>query len=271
MAEFTAYCDESGQRNYGLKTDRFFVVAGVILPADEVCHLEDELRGLKRAFWGKPDIEILSNWIRREEQRLAHYTQPHGIGLPEINDLICALYRWLPNTSITVVAGVVDKPLMEQTYKDPHYPGTVSYTFFLQRYQLFLANRAGMGSVVFDDPAGKSPGGFEWRDLLPRLHQRLKTYGCPYTAARFPNIGSVTLADSQSSGFIQIADLVAYNTFRQFRDHGKEWEDPRVQQLPMYDHFARIVNLFDLGPGGRLDGYGIAKWPLQQRVAWGMN
>ena len=55
----------------------------------------------------------------------------------------------------------------------PHYAGTVAYTMFLQRYQKFMSKKAASGSVVFDDPAGKSPGGHEWRDLLQKLHGSL--------------------------------------------------------------------------------------------------
>ena len=51
---FLAYCDESGQRDYGPKTDKFFVVASVLVPTVDAPHLEDEIRGLKRAFWVTP-------------------------------------------------------------------------------------------------------------------------------------------------------------------------------------------------------------------------
>jgi hypothetical protein len=266
-ASYLAYCDESGQRDYGPKTDRYFVVAGVLAPALDAPHLEDEIRGLKRAFWGNPDIEIKSNWIRQPEQRQKHYTAPHGIELPDINALISALYRWLPKSGLVVVAGVVDKPLMQQKYKKPHYAGAVSYTMFLQRFQKYLSKRRATGSVVFDDPAGKSPGGYEWRTLLQRQHNLLKKNGCPYTSATFPDVGPITFSDSKATTFIQIADLIAYNTFRQFRAHGKEWEDSSVAKFPMYEHFHFVAHLFDLGPHRRLDGYGIAKWPIGNKVA----
>lgn len=102
---FLAYCGESGQRDYGPKTDKFFVVASVLVPATDAPHLEDEIRGLKRTFWGNPDIEIKSNWIRRPTERQKRYTDPHGIDLKEIDQLISALYRWLPRSPLTLLAG----------------------------------------------------------------------------------------------------------------------------------------------------------------------
>jgi hypothetical protein len=192
--------------------------------------------------------------------------RPHGFDLKEINALISALYLWLPRSPITLLAGVVDKQLMQGKYKNPHYPGAVAYTMFLQRFQKFLSKRSATGCVIFDDPSGKSPGGFEWRKLLNRQHNLLKKNGCPYTETTFPDVGPVTFADSKVTVFVQLADLVAYNTFRQFRTYGKEWEDPKVIQMPTYEHFKYIAGSFDVGPSRRLDGYGIAKWPVLTKV-----
>lgn len=265
---YLAYCDESGQRDYGPGTDKYFVVAGALVPAAEAPHLEDEIRGIKRAFWGRPDIEIKSNWIRIPHQRTKHYTDPHGLGVKEIDGLVNALYSWLKKSPVTFIAGVVDKPLMQTKYVQPHYPGSVSYNMFLQRYQKFLAKRDATGSVVFDDPSGKSPGGHKWRELLQRQHSKLKKNGCPYTGTEFPEVGAITFADSKASVFVQIADIVAYNTFRQFRDHGKHWDEPSGSTLPLYEHFATVLPLFDMGPQRQFAGYGVAKWPLRKKVQW---
>jgi hypothetical protein len=139
---------------------------------------------------------------------------------------------------------------------------------FLQRYQKYLSKRQAQGSVVFDDPSGKSPGGFEWRTLLQRQHSILKKRGCPYTKTQFGDVGPITFTDSKTSPFVQVADLVAYNTFRQFRTHGSVWDDPRAKSLPLYDHFSEIIALFDRGPSHQFAGYGVAKWPLANRVSW---
>lgn len=271
-SSYVIFCDESGQRDYGPGTDDYFVVAGVVVDALEASHLENELRGLKRAFWGKPDIEIKSNWLRQPAERQKRYTEPHGIGLPEIEKLMSAVYAWLANTPIVFLAGVVDKPLMKKNYGDnAHYAGGVAYDIILQRFQKFSLKRQAVGNVIFDDPAGKSPGGFEWQELLQKQHAKLKKHGCPYSGAAFPNIGTLTFADSKGSQFIQLADLVAYNTFRQFRTHGKEWEHPKSSEWPMYKYFAEMSSLFDKSPQGVVAGYGIAKWPVENKIQWSVS
>lgn len=265
---FLAYCDESGQRDYGPKTDPYFVVAAVVAAATDVPHLEDELRGLKRTFWGNPEIELKSNWIRQPSERQKHYTIPHGIGPKDIEEFVGGMYRWLRKVPIVLLAGVVDKIQMQSKYTKPHYAGGVAYTMFLQRFQKLLAKRAATGSVVFDDPAGKSPGGHEWRTLLQRQHALLKKQGCPYTRTTFNAVGPLTLVDSRTSAFVQLADIVSYNTFRQFRDHGLAWEDASRKTLPLYEHFGTVASLFDRGPNGEFAGHGVAKWPVAKKIAW---
>ena len=84
----------------------------------------------------------------------------------------------------------------------------------------------------------------------------------------FANIGALTFADSAATSFVQIADLVSYNTFRQFRDHGATYDDPEAKKLPIYEHFGNIVHLFETGPTGVFSGFGIAKWPVKAKKHW---
>jgi len=265
---YRAFCDESGQRDYGPGTDRYFVVAAVVVPLAEAEDLAVELAGLKRAYWGVTDVELKSNWIRQPGERQKHYLDPYGVSLADINSFVDGLYRWICNSPVKLLAGVVDKLLMQNRYISPHYPGGVAYDMFLQRFQKFLAKRHGTGDVHFDDPSGKSPGGSTWRTLLQKQHTRLKRFGCPYTQATFPNVEDLAFVDSAKQPFVQVADVVAYNTFRQFRDHGADWEKAGAKSLPLYSHFAEVVPAFDTGPGGEFSGFSVAKWPIETRVRW---
>lgn len=268
MPSLTLYCDESGQRDYGKGTDKFFVVSGVMVKDEDATHLEDEIRGLKRAHWGNPEIEIKSNWIRQPKERIKHYTEKHGIGSHEIDELLVALIKWIKKAPIKFFSGVVDKPGMQTKYPAPHYAGAVAYTMLIQRFQKFLHSSGNTGNIIFDDPSGKSPGGFEWRTLLKKQHSKLKQAGCPYTRIKFDNIGALNFANSESSAFIQIADLVSYNTFRQFREHGSVYDDPDANSLPLYPQFGEILGSFDRDSSGVFAGIGIAYWPHRAKNKW---
>ena len=267
MADYVLFCDESGQRDYGPKTDRYFVVAGVAVKEADVENLNDELRGLKRAFCGVPNLELKSNWIRIPDMRRKHYLDKHGLAPSDIDALVDSVIKWVRNAPITFIAGVVNKPGMEDKYVKPHYPGTVAYTLTMQRFQGFLNTKGGDGDVVFDDPAGKSPKGNEWRELLRRLHGRLRRDGCPYTGNDLDDIGAFSLADSAEETFVQIADIVSYNTFRQFRDHGTAYDNPATDTLMLYPQFSEIAGKFHQR-AKVFAGEGIALWPASSRNKW---
>ena len=97
---------------------------------------------------------------------------------------------------------------------------------------------------------------------------KLKRFGCPYTATKFDDIGALNFADSTSSAFIQLADIVAYNTFRQFRDHGAVYDDPSAKKLDLYPQFEAILGSFDRDASGVFAGRGIAYWPSRAKNKW---
>lgn len=138
---YHAFLDESGQREYGKATDPYYVVAGVIAPHDKVAEFEAELKGLKRAFFRSTEVEIKSNWIRQPQERAQHYLDPHGIGDDRLTAFVSSLYDWLNASPLSIIAAVVDKPLMLTQYSNAHHPSGVAYLTFVQRYQKFLASR----------------------------------------------------------------------------------------------------------------------------------
>jgi hypothetical protein len=67
---------------------------------------------------------------------------------------------------------------------------------------------------------------------------------------------------------LQVADVVAYNVYRQFREYGEEWETRGLPVLPSYEWFSRLLEKFRKGPNGRIQGFGVAKIPLRTQVRW---
>ena len=91
------------------------------------------------------------------------------------------------------------------------------------------------------------------------------SFSCPQPPPRF--------VDSAGSDMVQVADLAAYNVFRQFRDYGEQWETSGGPgtKLPMYGYFDRLTPKFRQGPDNRVQGFGIVKFPLRKRVLWGVR
>jgi hypothetical protein len=65
---------------------------------------------------------------------------------------------------------------------------------------------------------------------------------------------------SKNSNFLQLADTVAYNVWRQFVNHGDWWDESGTKELKMYPYFQRIVPNF-YKKNGRISGIGIIKIP----------
>jgi len=266
---YHAFLDESGQRRYAHGTDRYFVVAGAISRVETVGSYADEFRGLKRAFFGSPDVEVKSHWLRQPDQRRRHYLDAYGISERRLHDFTEAFYGWVLATDVVLIAGVIDKEQMCEQYKDPHHPSAVAYQVFLQRYQKFLAQRHSKGAVTFDIVSGASPAGRAWQELLTKHHRKLKKWGCNYTRLRFTNVErELAFANSATVDLIQVADICAYNTFRQFKDHGNIWDDPSSRELPTYEYFDRLLPRFHQGPHGVFAGFGVAKMPKIADNRW---
>ncbi len=266
---YFAFLDESGQREYGPRTDRYYVVLGTIARAEQADAYATELQGVKRAFFRAPKVELKSNWLRRPEECRRRYLDPYGISESKLERFVEAMYSWLLATDLTFIAGVIDKRQMCEEYTKPHHASALGYLVFCQRYQKFLAQRHSRGGVTFDNVSGASQAGRPWRRLLERQHTQLKQRGCPYTNMGFPNLEeTMAFADSADVDMLQVSDIAAYNTFRQFKDHGAVWDDPVADELLLYEYFHRLLPRFHQSADGVFAGFGVAKMPTRAHHRW---
>jgi hypothetical protein len=251
---------------------RHFVFAGLLVTVEEERKATAGLRLVKRAVFKTDTVEIKSNWLRLEHERKARYLEKFNLSKAQLDDFVERYYRVVLDSDLKLVACVVDKVHMREDYGDQAwYPPAAAYELLLQRVHADVED-CGPGrcvSVIVDDMTGATPKGNQYRDNLRRHHAQLKQTGSYlYRGIRFPRLRDLRFVDSKRSELIQVADLVAYNVYRQFRDHGEEWEQSGLRTLPCYDWFARILPKFRTGPNGRIQGFGVGKIPLRTRVPW---
>ncbi len=148
------------------------------------------------------------------------------------------------------------------------YAPAVAYELVMQRVQNELT--AGQSvSVIIDDMSGATPKGNQYKDNLKAQHLILKKYGSRLRKGfDFPCLSSQRFVNSASSQIIQVADVAAYNVHRQFLQYGEQWEQAGLGTLSMYDHFEKISGKFRRDEHGRVQGYGIVKFPLRRRIYW---
>ncbi len=256
------YIDESGQREYGIKTSRYFALCGLGIPVETWQLLNTNVYSLKQSYFGAPTVEIKSSWLRQPLSAGARYIEPYHLSREALRECVSRLYDLLDNPAVVLFASVIDKVQMTDKYVAPQSPSSLAYRLLFERFQQFLESQGegSHGLVIFDriHDANFREQGYE--NLLAQQHLRYLQQGTEFV--EISNIvEGLLFISSAVNNFIQLADLCAYDVFRQFKEHGSEWDAPQGEQWPLYGYLKRIVHRFYRGPGGLLAGYGLKKYP----------
>ena len=275
MLTHAFYVDDSGNKEYAASPteyekrrgkSRYFVFCGALLAIPEAGRLSSNLVKLKLECFGDETVEIKSNWLRMPHERQARYLDPFSLTLERLDEFMDAYYKAIVDADLMLVASVVDKAHTQEDYENPWYAPAIAYELVLQRVQQQMP-KGDTVAVLIDDMSGATPKGNQYKKNLIAQHKRLKTFGGSLRDFDFPCLASQKFVNSAASQIIQVADVAAYNVHRQFIDHGEDWERT-APKLTMYPHFNKISDKFRKGENGRVQGYGIAKFPLRNRVIW---
>lgn len=281
MSHYLLFIDDSGNREYddNRKYDAsglggkslHFVYGAILIEQNAAAQLVPRLQELKRLTFGRHDVEVKSNWLRISQERKRRYLDPFGLALDQLKAFTDDYYRLLIQAPIQLIGAVVNKLHMQEDYAEPWYAPTVAYDVLLQRAVQAVPAGSTL-AVTIDDISGKTPKNNQYKHLLAKHHADLRAHGsrlqrgisfeCLDSRARFML--------SQDSDMIQAADLISYCVHRQFRDHGEDWEKdpPDGGKLPIYHYFGVIARKFRSDGNGRIQGFGIVKFPLRRRVHW---
>ncbi len=280
MPTHVLYIDDSGTKEYAENpaeylsrrgNSRFFVFCGALLTTADAGHLTRNLVQLKLDSFGEETVEIKSNWLRIPHERRRHYLEPYGLSEVQLSDFIDQYYEAVQAAQLSFIAAVVDKQHMQEDYPKPWYAPAVAYELVMQRVQNELPDTDSV-AVIIDDMSGATPRGNQYKENLKRQHSKLKQYGSSLRQGfSFPCLSSQKFVNSASSQVIQVADVAAYNVHRQFMQYGEQWEQAGLSSLSLYEHFERISGKFRRDERGRVQGYGIVKFPLRRRVRWGIR
>ncbi|HVA50200.1 MAG TPA: DUF3800 domain-containing protein [Pirellulales bacterium] len=198
------------------------------------------------------DCELKSTWTRIPKERaqrpfLANLTDG------ELTQLVELFYRQLDHHNMNIFAVVVDKRHLHG-YMDAGRMHRKAWELLLELIQKFLATEhpKHQGVILTDDISRQR------NRSLAMKHAYFQSEGTS-KGTRLTHIAEMPLfVRSELSNGVQLADLVAYNIYRCFRD-----------QNPAYPFFARIVPYLWASrstPAGFLDGLWVfpAESPLVQ-------
>jgi hypothetical protein len=278
MPTHVLYVDDSGTKEYATDpqhykgkrgNSRYFVFCGSLVTLAQASSTTGKIAALKIEHFGDDTVEVKSNWLRIPHERQRHYLQPYGLSDADLNKFIDAYYRLIVDDSnVVFIAAVVDKLHMQEDYHNPWYAPAVAYELLLQRVQQQIGLTDSL-AVIIDDMSGATPKGNQYKKNLKAQHLRLKSHGGDLRKGLdYSCLSTQKFVNSASSQIIQVSDIAAYNVYRQFLDHGDDWERTS-KTLTTYPPLRHLLPRFRSdGFTGRVQGYGIAKFPLRHRVSW---
>jgi hypothetical protein len=85
VARYQLFVADSGTREYDDNRDYdnsgkslYFVYGAILIEQNAGAQLAPRLRELKRLTFGRPDVEVKSNWLRIPKERRRRYITPFG-------------------------------------------------------------------------------------------------------------------------------------------------------------------------------------------------
>lgn len=253
------YLDESGEREYA-SPSRYFVVCTYGVPIEEWKAVNSEVLGLKRTYFNDIKVEIKSNWLRNPGERQRRYHDRYGIAASELAEFTAKLYDAALSHPATIIASVIDKHQMRQRYKVPQSPSSIAYRLIIERVELFLRNTAcDYGVMIFDKITDAQFRRKGYENLLSRQHMGYLEKGTDFVQVSQIAEGLLFIP-SHENNILQLADIFAYNVYRQFNEYGDEWDRDRSFSH-RYPYFARIEPKLYTDADGRYYGYGLKKFP----------
>jgi hypothetical protein len=280
MGHHIFYIDDSGTKEYAKAPNlyspkggntRYFCFGGVLVNEKESDILSTKIASHKINCFGTDKVEIKSNWLRMPRERDAHYLNEYQISEKDLERFVDELYGMVSSSELLFMAAIVDKQHMYDDYGDnAWYPPALAYEILSQRVvqEILHPNTV---SVIIDDMDGATPKGTPHKINLERHHNSLRKNGsCLKEGLDWKPFKGMKFINSANSHLIQIADIVAYNVYRQFVEYGEDWESKLNTELPVYKWFDKLANKFR-NDNGRIQGYGVIKIPRRGRKMWSIK
>ncbi len=180
------------------------------------------------ARFGLADCEIKSSWLRHAPSRARHSPFLAALHPDDMSRLVDAYYNQLDSRNAVVIASVIDKRQLraDTTHEVMH---RWAYELLLERIEHFMRqyHRRHQALIVMDDTS------IQLNQFIAMEHAALLRRGNPNM--QFPHIVEYPFfTRSELSNGVQLADLLAYNVYRRFRDDNPDYPYFRIVLPKIY-------------------------------------
>lgn len=253
---------ERSEENLNFWRRNYFVLAGIHLSQDRAKVLNRSINDKKKEVFGTKHIEIKSDWLRNPEKRKKYYLDAHHTDKQTLKQFIDNFWYPLFNPeNVIVQAFVLDKRYFASK-RNTNTPLSLLTQMIFDRLVKYPVDEC---IVIFDQMES------DIRSIKNAHGEMLQVSKQEINPSPFfgqYSHSEIKFEKSSNSNFLQLADTAAYNIFRQFVDHGDEWENPKGTTLNTYPYFKRIEDCIYCNEAGLIAGFGIVKFPDLKKVRW---
>ncbi len=255
--------------------DNYFVLAGVRIKQEDIGKIDKEIYLLKKKYFGTHKVEVKSDWLRNPDQRKKHYLDQYKISVEKLNEFGKKFVDLIAShkNELKIIASVFDKRYYgdsrRQTVEGKPLLKTTQILFeriqFASNYNIVIFDQMESSLQVTSGQHGKILNIFRKNEGLEKIY-----------VEKYDAISDIKFAESKKENFLQIADICAYNIFRQFAQYGREWGGSKKDKIGKsrmtpYSYFNRIRCNFFYNPTNRqVRGYGLVCIPDTKKVNWNL-
>lgn len=249
---YIMYIDESGDTApLSQNGNKFLVLTGCIIKADEKRTIEFQLRDIKSRYYQNPDIEIKSNFLRYANPDIPNCSSPLKLHDREkYNQLEEEVATFLKSIPVTLISVVINKQEFWTRYP-AKYPYDSAYIFLLERFQMFLQKEKAIGICILDPREGQVEKHYIGENI-DKAHHTLRFDGSRLGVRCDNVIERVLFSTSDLNIGIQIADLYCYPIFHIF-EYNKKAEE--------YWRYNEVTRLKLHNKDGKIEGVGLKIFP----------
>lgn len=241
----------------------YFVLAGLHIDTDTMALLNPIINQKKEQFFGTKHVELHSVNLRNQHKAKKEYLDKFNIPLDSLRSFVDDF--WYPiflQYELQLIAIIIDK----RYYKNPRHEGKtpleIAVEALFDRTELHPHSDC---RIIFDQMDSQIRSTKRDQGKILRISSTKINLNDGKFEDKYHHV-SVGFEKSANSNFLQLADMVAYNVWRQFVDYGNEWDNhsPNYDEhhkLPTYSYFERISRSFYCDNKNKVNGFGIVKLP----------
>jgi len=255
--------------------DNYFVLCGIRVKQDDLKVINSKINKLKKEYFGTHKIEIKSDWLRNPHRRKKHYLIPFSVSVERLNEFGEKFIDLIGEhkEQIKLMAVVFDKRFYgdAKRQKSEGIPLLKTAQVLFERLQ-YVGN---YHIVIFDQMESSLKLSVGQHDKILNVFQ--KNHGMEKIYVdEYDKITDIKFMQSCNENFLQVADICAYNIFRQFVEFGREWAGQRKSRdgkivMNTYSYFDRVRCNFLYNPLNRqVRGVGLTCVPDIDKVNWNL-